>query len=331
MLDKELLIICVIVGAVLFDFVNGWNDSANAIATVVSTRVLSPWQAIFLAASLNFLGAFISTKVAHTVGKNIIDADMINLYVVLASVLAASTWVVLMTGIGMPISSSHSLFGALVGSAYAFKGLACLKLNGILVIFLSLLIAPVIGFIGGMVLMIIIARVFKNWPLSKVNKYFGKFQLFSASFVAFSHGSNDAQKAMGVIVLALMSGGYVSEFDVPIWVIVMCGSSISLGTALGGWKVIKTLGTGLLKLKPYHGFAAETSASLTLITASTLGFPVSTTHTTTSAIMGVGAAMRFSSVRWELGKKILYAWLVTLPATILLGILYYEILTYFFA
>ena len=330
MLDSTILIYIVIISAVFFDFVNGWHDSANAIATVVSTRVLSPLKAILLSAGLNLVGAFISTEVAKTVGGNIIDPNVVNMIVVLAGILAAITWNILTLIVGLPVSSSHALIGGLVGSAYAFQGISSLKLNGIFTILISLLVSPLLGFIMGLFIMTMVAWIFKNWSMSKINKYFGKLQLLSVSFMAFSHGSNDAQKAMGVIVLALFTGGYISTFEIPFWVIGLCAGSMALGTALGGWKIVKTLGHGLLKLKPVHGFSAETAAAGVLTLAASLGIPVSTTHVITSSIMGVGSFIRFSAVRWGLGKKILYAWIITLPATILFGIIYHELLLLIF-
>lgn len=323
--NLDIIIISVIISALLFDFVNGWNDSANAIATVVSTRVLSPLQAITLAGVLNFIGAFASTKVAKTIGTKIIDPAGITLFVVLAAILAATVWIIFLTLIGLPISASHSLVGGLVGAGFAFDGFAVLKFDGILTVLLALFLSPIMGLLIGALLMTLIYWLFRQWSQSKVNKHFGKFQILSVSFMAFTHGTNDAQKAMGVITLALFSGGYIGSFDVPLWVIVACGLSIALGTAVGGWKVIKTVGSKLLKLQPVHGFAAETSASIVLSIAAGLGVPVSTTHTITSSIMGVGASRRLSAVRWGVGKKIIYAWFFTLPICAIMGWLMFKL------
>ena len=327
--ESEIIIILVIVAATFFDVVNGWHDAANAVATVISTRVLSPTQAILLSAFLNLVGAFISTAVAKTVGGNIINPEVVTMAVVLAGILSAISWNIITLFLGLPISSSHALIGGLIGSAYAFKGFASLQIEGILTILATLFISPILGFIVGLIVMVIIAWSCRKMSLSSVNKLFGKLQLLSVSFMALSHGTNDAQKAMGVIVLALFTGGYISTFEVPFWVVLLCAIAMAMGTAFGGWRIIKTLGMGLLKLKPVHGFAAETSAALVLSVAANIGLPVSTTHVITSSILGVGSTIRLKAVQWGLGKKILYAWLFTLPLCILMGMLYYLMISLF--
>jgi len=325
------IIIFVIVLAILFDISNGWNDSANAIATVVSTRVLTPIQAVILAATANIAGAFISTAVAKTIGKSIVDPSIINAHpgVVASALIAGFLWNGVMTLFGLPVSASHALIGGVMGAAIAFKGVGILNLAGLTKIFAALLTSPVIGILFGFLLMKLILKFFANVSPSSVNKYFGRLQLISSGFMALSHGSNDAQKAMGVITLALLSGGYLQTLDVPFWVILACGLAMGLGTALGGWRVIKTLGHQMLKLQPVHGFAAETAATVVILGASSLGLPVSTTHVITTSIMGVGATKRLSAVRWGVAGKIMMAWIITLPVCIALAWVSYKVLAAF--
>jgi PiT family inorganic phosphate transporter len=306
-------ILLIVLLAVLFDVSNGWNDSANAIATVVSTRVLSPMRAVGMAAVMNILGAFFSTAVAKTIGEGVVSPDAVTNTVVVAALVTAFLWNAAMTRLGMPISCSHALIGGLIGASIAFGGAGILNLYGIRTIFLSLLLSPLIGLIFGYVVMKLLRVLFGNFSPGSINRNFGRLQLLSSAIMAFSHGSNDAQKAMGVITLALVSSGYLHSLEVPAWVILVCGFAMGLGTALGGWRVIKTIGVNMLKLQPIHGFAAETSAAATIIVSSHFGLPVSTTHVITTAIMGVGATKRFSAVRWGLASKILLAWIFTLP------------------
>lgn len=313
------IIIIVIVLALLFDISNGWNDSANAIATVVSTRVLSPAYAVLLAASMNVLGAFLTTAVAKTIGKGVVDPKFITETVVAAALLAGFTWNAFMTRVGLPVSASHALIGGLIGASFSYGGARILNLSGLKTIFLSLLISPFCGIVLGFLFMKMMLKFFGTLPVGTINRHFGRFQLVSAAFMAFSHGSNDAQKVMGIITLALVSGGVIHSMDVPFWVILLCALAMGAGTALGGWKVIKTIGVHMLKLEPVHGFAAETSATAVILGASHFGLPVSTTHVISSAIMGVGATRRLSAVRWGVAGKIVLAWVFTLPATVVLG------------
>lgn len=323
MSDPAVLIVLVVIAALMFDFANGWNDAANAIATVVSTRVLSPLAAVLLAGSLNFVGAYLSTKVAKTIGGSIVDPTMISLTVILAAMLGAFLWTFLMTRIGMPISGSHSLIGGLIGAVVFASGFGVLKAKGVYKVLMALLVSPIFGLVIGFLVMVSIMHICKNVSPATVNKYFGKLQLISVSFMALSHGTNDAQKVMGIITMALLSGGYISTLEVPLWVMTACALVMGLGTATGGWRVIKTLGLKLSKIQPVHGFAAESAASAVLLTAADMGAPVSTTHVITSSIMGVGSTKRLSAVRWGIGKKILYAWVFTLPACgIMAGLLY---------
>ncbi|MEW6107792.1 MAG: inorganic phosphate transporter [Nitrospirota bacterium] len=314
----EIIIVTVIL-ALLFDFSNGWNDSANAIATVVSTRVLTPAKAVTLAAGMNILGAFVSTAVAKTIGKGVVDPNAVTEIVVAAALFAGFSWNTAMTRLGLPVSASHALIGGLVGASVSYGGVKILNSSGLMKILTSLLISPLFGIIFGFILMKLILNIFGKFPSSAINKNFGKLQLLSSGFMAFSHGSNDAQKVMGIITLSLVSGGFLHSVEVPFWVILICALTMGLGTAFGGWKVIKTMGVHMLKLEPVHGFAAETSATAIILGASHLGMPVSTTHVIATAIMGVGATKRLSAVRWGIAGKIVMAWVFTMPATALLA------------
>jgi PiT family inorganic phosphate transporter len=321
------IIILVIVLALFFEISNGWNDSANAIATVVSTRVLSPMQAVLLAAFMNVAGAFFSTAVAKTIGKGIVNPADITQTVVAAALIAGFIWNGAMTIFGLPVSASHALIGGVMGAGVAhLGGFNQLNLAGLTKIFTALLTSPVIGIFFGYFFMKLLIRFFCNVSPGTLNKHFGRLQIVSASFMAFSHGSNDAQKGMGVITLALLSGGYITSIEVPFWVIIICALAMGIGTAFGGWRVIKTLGHQMLKLQPVHGFAAETSATAVILGASAFGMPVSTTHVITTCIMGVGATKRLSAVRWGVAGKILMAWVLTLPMCIGLSLLSYHVL-----
>jgi PiT family inorganic phosphate transporter len=316
--------ILVIVLAILFEISNGWNDSANAIATVVSTKVLTPFQAVLLASSMNMLGGIISTTffaaaVAKTIGKGIVDPMAVTEIVVASALISGFIWNGAMTRIGLPVSASHALIGSLIGAAAAYGGLGILNLAGLKKIFTALLISPIFGLFIGYYFMKFILKVFGNYSPGAVNRNFGKLQLISSGFMAFSHGSNDAQKVMGIITLSLVSGGFLKTLEVPFWVIIMCALAMGLGIAMGGWRVIKTLGVSMLKLEPVHGFAAETSATAVILGASLFGLPVSTTHVISTSIMGVGATKRLSAVKWGIAGKILMAWVFTLPATALVA------------
>ena len=290
--------------------------------------MLSPLAAVILAGVLNFAGAFLSTKVAKMIGGGLVDPLMITQTVVLAAMLGAFTWTLLMTLVGMPISGSHSLIGGLIGAVVGSGSASALKMGGVYKILAALLISPILGVFVGFFLMILIMHLFKKLPLGTVNKYFGKLQLVSVSFMALSHGTNDAQKVMGVITLALLSGGFIDTLEVPLWVVASCALVMGLGTATGGWRVIRTLGLQLSRIQPVNGFAAESAASVVLMGAASIGAPVSTTHVITSSIIGVGATKRLSAVRWGIGKKIVYAWVFTLPTCGIIAGLYYVLLSY---
>ncbi|MFD1427443.1 PiT family inorganic phosphate transporter [Kroppenstedtia sanguinis] len=328
MLDPTVLIVLVVVLALIFDFTNGWNDSANAIATVIGTRALTPFKALMLAATLNLAGAFFSTAVANTIAKGIVDPEYVTQLVIVATLVAAIIWNVVMTLMGLPISASHGLIGALVGAAVAFKGFAALQWSGIMMILVALLVSPILGAILSWLMMKLIRELFRNTAPSKVKRLFRPLQILSASFMSFSHGTSDAQKAMGIITLALITGGFIPDNGgVPLWVIASAGLAMALGTALGGWNVIKTLGMRLNHLNTAQGFAAETAAAVLLATISKIGIPVSTTHTLTGSIIGVGAAERVKSVRWGVAGKIVYAWVFTLPGTAVMSWLIYQVLS----
>jgi PiT family inorganic phosphate transporter len=313
------IVIFTVVLAVLFDISNGWNDSANAIATVVSTRVLTPAQAVMLSAAMNILGAFLTTAVAKTIGKDVVDPKAITEIVVAAALFSGFAWNAAMTKLGLPVSASHALIGGLIGASVSYGGTKILNISGIIKIFTALITSPLFGIIFGFVFMKVILKAFGTLPAGTINRHFGKLQILSSSFMAFGHGSNDAQKVMGIITLSLVSGGYLQSVEVPFWVVLICALAMGLGTALGGWKVIKTMGVSMLKLEPIHGFAAETSATAIILGASHMGLPVSTTHVISTSIMGVGATRRLSAVRWGVAGKIVLAWVFTLPACALLG------------
>ncbi len=313
------MLLLVVALALLFDFSNGWHDSANAIATVVSTRVLSPGVAVVMAGVLNIAGAFMSTAVAKMVGAGIVEPSVVTQGVVAAALGGAIAWNLFTLLLGLPTSSSHALIGGLVGAGLAHGGLAVVKLTGLRSVIEAMVLSPLLGFLIGLVLMVVISWLFFRTPRMFAARLFGRLQLVSAGFMAFSHGANDAQKAMGIITLALLSAGQIASPEVPTWVIVACALAMGLGTAAGGWRIVRTLGMRILTLEPVHGFAAETGAAAVLLATAHIGLPVSTTHTITSSVMGVGVIKRLSAVRWGVTARILYAWVFTLPGSALLG------------
>lgn len=315
------IMVAVVVMALVFDFTNGWNDAANSIATVVSTRVLSPGQAVLLAAALNIIGAFASTSVAKTIGKGIVDSQSVTQITILAALLAGICWNAAMTVAGMPISASHALIGGLVGATVATAGWEAVKMSGLQLILLAMLISPLLGGLMGHLLTRFLYAMFGRVSPDKVSRWFKRAQLVSVALVSFAHGSGDAQKVMGIITLALFAGHYIPDITVPTWVVVASAAAMGIGTAAGGWGVIKTLGMKMLHLKPIHGFGAETGAAAYLMTAAVLGLPVSSTHTITGAILGVGTVGQSRRIRWNVANKIVYAWLLTLPGTGLISYL----------
>lgn len=322
----SLAIIIVVLLALSFDFINGFHDTANSIATTVSTRVLPPRVAIFMAATLNFVGALASENVAKTISTGIIHQDSIDTepfqYVVMATLIAAIIWNLITWRKGLPSSSSHALIGGLIGASIAFSGsLDIVEWFGVLQkVIIPLFASPVLGFFIAFVFMKFLYFILKGFSQKSVNKGFSKLQILSAGFMAFAHGSNDAQKSMGIITMALLAGGYLSSEDgIPLWVKLACAIAMGLGTSIGGWRIIKTMGVNMIRLQPIGGFAAETAAALVIETASQLGMPLSTTQVISTSIMGVGAAKRVSAVRWLLAKSIVGAWILTIPITIILG------------
>ena len=324
-----LLLLAVIIAALMFDFANGMGDSANAIATIVSTRVLAPLTAVLFAGVLNFIGSFISIQVAMTIATKMVDPDRVTLNTLLAAMLGAFAWKIFCTLRGLPVSGSHSLLGGLFGAAVASQGWDVLKWPKIIEALVAMLVSPAIGFVIAYILLVIVYWIAYAMSREQVRRTFNVMQMASSGYVAFTHGTNDAQKVMGVIILALYvatraagTAGGMPEFlqmsvidHIPLWVKFICGTVIGLGTAIGGWKVVKTLGMKLAHIRPIEGFAAETATGITLSIAAFLGIPVSSTHTITGSILGVGAAYRAKSVKWAIGQKILYAWLLTLPGS----------------
>ena len=304
----------VVLGLVLAaEFVNGWTDAPNAIATVISTKVLSPSRAIVIATSLNILGTMSGTAVAATIGKGIVRPEFINIYTVAAAMVGIVFWSSLAARYGLPTSESHALIAGLTGAGLATAGPQVLLWSGWQKVLLGLAFSTFLGFVGGLFLMTVIYNVCAKQSPATVRQLFGKLQLVSSALMAFSHGSNDGQKFIGAFVLVLVLSGILPSFQVPLWVILLCAITMGIGTAFGGWKIIKTMGLRLTKLEPVHGFAAETAAAATIQLASHLGVPLSTTHTINTAIMGVGATRRFSAVRWGVSRDIVTAWILTFP------------------
>ena len=323
------LLLVTVVLALLFDFSNGWHDCANAVATVVSTRVLRPLTAVLLAGALNVAGAFFSTAVAKMIGGGIVFPDAITNVVVAGAMAGAICWNLFTLILGLPTSSSHALIGGLVGAAVAHGGWAVVQFKGLQKILEAMILSPLLGFGMGFLIMVLVSWSFFRVHRGLATKLFSRLQLLSASFMAFSHGANDAQKVMGVITLALVASGQLTSAEVPTWVIVACALAMGLGTTVGGWRIIHTLGMKMVKLEPVHGFAAETGAATVLLFTAQFGLPVSTTHTITSSILGVGSTKRLSAVRWGVTSKILSAWIFTLPGAALLGAGAYTILSSF--
>jgi PiT family inorganic phosphate transporter len=318
----ELMLVAVVAVALFFDFTNGFHDTANAIATSVSTRAVSPRIAVVGAAILNFAGAFVSLEVAATVAKGIVEADFITLDIVLAGLVGAIAWDLITWYLGLPTSSSHALIGGVAGSAVAAVGFDVLKWDGLVEkVLIPSLVAPVLGIVGAAALMLVILWIIRRRAPGTVNRVFRRFQIVSAGFVAFTHGTNDAQKTMGIIALALVAGGHLDPDFArpPLWVIVTAAIAMGMGTYAGGWRIIRTLGQRVAKLEPPQGFAAETTTASILWVTGTVGFPVSTTHTISGSVLGAGASRRLSAVRWGVAGDILLAWILTIPGAALIG------------
>jgi PiT family inorganic phosphate transporter len=317
--ESFFLLLAVIALSIVFDFINGFHDTANAIATSVSTRVLSPKVAVLMAAVLNMVGALTGTAVAKTVGAGLVQAASVTQVTVISALVAAIMWDLITWYLGLPTSSSHAVLSGIVGAAIATSGFGVVISKGVYKVLLGLILSPLIGFILSILLMSLLTWLFRRSTPSLVSKLFGRLQVVSAAYMAFSHGGNDAQKTMGIITMALVSYYHLPDFHVPIWVILLCATAMAFGTAAGGWRIIKTLGMRLVHLRPINGFAAETAAATVIEAASRIGLPLSTTHVISSTIMGVGASKRFSAVRWGIGGNIILAWVITLPACTLLA------------
>ncbi|MCI0503281.1 inorganic phosphate transporter [Candidatus Micrarchaeota archaeon] len=317
----ELLIFTIIM-ALAFDFLNGFHDSANSISTVVATRVLTPMQAVSMAAIGNLIGPlFFTTAIAATIGKGIIDTDAISsllpqetfILMILASLTGAIVWNIITWYFGIPVSSSHALVGGLIGAAIAAVGSGVLVYEGIAKVLIFIVVSPLLGFIISIAFALIIMRIFRKASPAKMNGWFKKLQLFSAFFYSVTHGTNDAQKTMGIITILLVAAGFLPDFTVPLWVVLVCHTSICLGTWLGGWRIVKTMAHKITKLRPYQGFCAETAGGGVLVLMANFGIPVSTTHAIAGSIMGVGSMENPKSVRWGVSRNIVLAWVITIP------------------
>lgn len=325
--DSALLALIMIVGlGLIFDFINGFHDTANAIATSVATGVLSPGKAVSMAAVLNVVGALTGTAVATTVGKGIVAPEVSTQLLVVSAILSAIVWNLVTWWYGIPSSSSHALIFSLVGAGAASTGQSAIEMHGVTRVFQGMVFSPVLGFAGAFLLMFLLLWLFARSRPRIVNKLFSKLQIVSAAYMAYSHGSNDAQKTMGILTLALASyhGWSGDEWHVPLWVVLSAAGAMGLGTAVGGWRIIRTMGLKVVELRPIDGFAAETAAATVIEVASRLGIPVSTTHVISTAIMGVGSTRRASAVRWGVAGRIIAAWVITVPVCILLGWVIYE-------
>lgn len=326
----DTLIIFVVLLALAFDYINGFHDTANAIATSVSTRALTPRVAVWMAASLNFLGAMYSTGVAKTIGGDLVkSAQMVNQYIIIAAIIGAIFWNLITWWKGIPSSSSHALVGGVVGAVLVSTGYEALKIEGILKIVAALICSPLIAMVTGFVVMTILLWIFGRRAPSRINPKFKKAQILTAAMMAFSHGSNDAQKAMGIITLTLVSTGYLTTLEVPIWVKLGAATAMGLGTAAGGWRIIRTMGSKIFKLEPISGFASDLNSSLIIFGATLLHLPVSTTHVVSGSIMGVGTSKRISAVRWGVAQQMLMAWVLTIPCTAVVSALAYEVISFF--
>jgi len=317
MLDSMAFVVFLIIAALIFDFLNGFHDSANSISTVVSTRVLSPQYAVIWAAFFNFAAVFfVGTAVANTIGKGIVHIDIVDNLVILSALGGAIIWDIATWYYGLPSSSSHALIGGLIGAAVSKAGTSTLIWTGITKTTIFIVVSPAIGMVLGFAFMVLVMNLSHHSNMAKSDKLFRKLQLFSAAVYSLAHGMNDAQKTMGIIAMALFSKGLLGKtFHIPLWVIIACYTMISLGTMFGGWRIVKTMGTKITKLRPMGGFSAEAAAACSIIGASVAGIPVSTTHTITGAIVGVGSTKRLSAVRWGIAGNIIWAWILTIPVS----------------
>ncbi|MGE3176890.1 MAG: anion permease [Vicinamibacterales bacterium] len=321
------IVVALIAVALIFDYINGFHDAANSIATVVSTRVLSPGKAVVWAAFFNFIAAFtFGTAVAKTVGAGMIDINIVTFAVVFGGLTGAIVWDLITWYYGLPTSSSHALIGGYAGAAVAKAGFAAIIPGGWTLTLIFIVLSPLIGLVTGLTMMTSIYWVFRWVPPSRVDRWFRRLQLLSAAFFSLNHGANDAQKTMGIIAGVLFAAGYIQTFDIPFWVVLAAHGAIGLGTLAGGWRIIHTMGSKITKLQPVGGFAAETGAAMALMTATLTGVPVSTTHAITGAIVGVGSTRRLSAVRWGVAGQIVWAWVLTIPAAFTIGAATYLLL-----
>jgi PiT family inorganic phosphate transporter len=326
-MDFPYFAVLLIALALVFDFLNGMNDAANSIATIVSTRVLTPRVAVAWAAFFNLVAAFgFGVGVAKTIGKGIVSPDVLSLWFVFAVVVGAIIWTYGCTHMGLPISVSHALVGGIIGAGLIKGGLKVLLFQGIFKIAAFIVLSPLIGFLLGTALSIATAWIFRRWPPRRIDRLFRVGQLFSSALFSLGHGANDAQKTMGIIVMVLVASGYQQEFNVPPWVILCCYTAIALGTLIGGWKVVRTMGMRMTKLVPLGGFCAETAAAISIIGSSLAAIPVSTTHTITGGILGVGSLRRTSAVKWSVAGNIVAAWVLTLPGAALISAVVYLVI-----
>jgi PiT family inorganic phosphate transporter len=322
-----LTVATLILVALIFDYINGFHDAANSIATVVSTRVLSPGKAVIWAAFFNFIAAFtFGTAVAKTVGSGMVDLNVVTFAVIFGGLSGAIIWDLITWYYGLPTSSSHALMGGYAGAAVAKAGFSAIITSGWTKTILFIVLSPLIGMLLGLALMTTIFWIFRWMPPSRVDRWFRRLQLVSAAFFSLNHGANDAQKTMGIIAGVLFAAGYIQTFDIPFWVVLAAHAAIGLGTLAGGWRIIHTMGSKITKLKPVGGFAAETSAAISVLIATQTGVPVSTTHAITGAIVGVGATRRLSAVRWGVAGQIVWAWILTIPAAFLIAAGVYSLL-----
>lgn len=344
-----ILLTLVIIIAFIFEYINGFHDSANAISTVVSTKALSPRRAIVYAASLDFVGALCGTHVAKTIGAGLVAPEHVTQLVILCALLGAVVWNLLTWYFALPSSSSHALIGGLLGASIAHAAFALNKSYELIVklpsfhlehpalgiinshniiykVLIPMVASPILGFVIGFLVIMVMLKIFYRFRPELINRYFRKMQLFSSGFLAFSHGSNDAQKTMGIITLLLLTSGYIKTFEIPLWVICACAATLALGTMTGGMRIIRTMSSKVIKMKPIHGFSVELASASIITTASHFGFPVSTTHIISTAIMGVGSMVKVSAVKWGIVKKIVVAWVCTIPVCMLLSGMFYFIL-----
>jgi len=328
MLEMTLLVLILVIAvALVFDYINGFNDTANAIATCVSTRAISARNAIIMAAVLNFVGAMVSTKVAATIGQGIVGAKDVTQTVILAGISGAIIWGLITWRFGIPSSSSHALIGGIMGAVLAHAGFSALHWHGLEKIILALILTPIISIIFGFILMVMLLWICRNHCPYFLNKLFRRLQIISAAIMAFSHGTADAQKSMGVITLALLSFGAIHSFKVPLIVMAACAIAMSLGTAAGGWRIMKTVGKDFVKLQPIHGFCVQTASAIVILGAAAVGMPTSTSHIITSSILGVGLSKRLSAINWKIAYHVVCAWGLTIPAAALMSMIIYTLVS----